>query len=176
MIFPFLTNEYSLNIPLHCLQMDFYYIEINWKFFCFIFPEEVQQTIERLLRSKRHLNIDMPGTDRSDSGSSLSCCVTSVIYSDTDLHIVPIHPWQLFIWLLLLWFPLRSCSGILFASRLVLNVPDSLFQLEEAEWALEPFFGVMGVDCEPPSPYLPSQVMNCSIHIQFAWIIHWNHI
>ncbi|RXN22083.1 meiotic recombination REC8-like protein [Labeo rohita] len=71
---------------------------------CAFLLEEVQQTIERLLRSKRHLNIDMPDTD-----------------------------------------------------RLVLNVPDSLFQLEEAEWALEPFFGVMGVDCEPPSPYLPSQ-------------------
>ncbi|KTF96648.1 hypothetical protein cypCar_00012411 [Cyprinus carpio] len=71
---------------------------------CAFLLEEVQQTIERLLRSKRHLNIDMPDTD-----------------------------------------------------RLVLNVPDTLFQLEEAEWALEPFFGVMGVDCEPPSPYLSSQ-------------------
>ncbi|XP_073686485.1 REC8 meiotic recombination protein b [Garra rufa] len=71
---------------------------------CAFLLEEVQQTIERLLRSKRHLNIDMPDTD-----------------------------------------------------RLVLNVPDSLFQLEEAEWALEPFFGLMGVDCEPPSSYLPSQ-------------------
>ncbi|XP_059380088.1 REC8 meiotic recombination protein b isoform X1 [Carassius carassius] len=71
---------------------------------CAFLLEEVQQTIERLLRSKRHLNIDMPDTD-----------------------------------------------------RLVLNVPDTLFQLEEAEWALEPFFGVMGVDCEPPSPCLSSQ-------------------
>ncbi|XP_016300125.1 meiotic recombination protein REC8 homolog [Sinocyclocheilus anshuiensis] len=71
---------------------------------CAFLLEEVQQTIERLLRAKRHLNIDMPDTD-----------------------------------------------------RIVLNVPDSLFQLEEAEWALEPFFGVMGVDCELPSPYLPSQ-------------------
>ncbi|XP_067234052.1 REC8 meiotic recombination protein b [Chanodichthys erythropterus] len=72
---------------------------------CALLLEEVQQTIERFLRSKRHLNIDMPDTD-----------------------------------------------------RLVLNVPDSLFQLEEAEWALEPFFGVMGVDCElPTSLYSPSQ-------------------
>lgn len=71
---------------------------------CALLLEEVQQTIERLLRSKRHLNIDMPDTD-----------------------------------------------------RLVLNVPDSLFQLEEVEWALDPFFGVMGVDCELPSPYLSSQ-------------------
>ncbi|XP_067291085.1 REC8 meiotic recombination protein b [Pseudorasbora parva] len=71
---------------------------------CALLLEEVQQTIERLLRSKRNLNIDMPDTD-----------------------------------------------------RLVLNVPDSLFQLEEAEWALEPFFGVMGVDCKLPSPYLPFQ-------------------
>ncbi|XP_068073217.1 REC8 meiotic recombination protein b isoform X1 [Danio rerio] len=70
---------------------------------CAFLLEEVQQTIERLLRSKRHLNIDMPDND-----------------------------------------------------RLVLNVPDSLFQLEEAEWALEPFFGVMGVDCVP-SPCLSSQ-------------------
>uniref|UniRef100_A0A672T614 Meiotic recombination protein REC8 homolog n=1 Tax=Sinocyclocheilus grahami TaxID=75366 RepID=A0A672T614_SINGR len=76
---------------------------------CAFLLEEVQQTIERLLRSKRHLNIDMPDTD-----------------------------------------------------RLVLNVPDSLFQLEEAEWALEPFFGVMGVDCEPPSPYLSSQFIEGS--------------
>ncbi|KAK2869930.1 hypothetical protein Q8A67_024322 [Cirrhinus molitorella] len=76
---------------------------------CAFLLEEVQQTIERLLRSKRHLNIDMPDTD-----------------------------------------------------RLVLNVPDSLYQLEEAEWALEPFFGVMGVDCEPPSPYLPSQFIEVS--------------
>uniref|UniRef100_A0A8C1XZS4 REC8 meiotic recombination protein b n=1 Tax=Cyprinus carpio TaxID=7962 RepID=A0A8C1XZS4_CYPCA len=76
---------------------------------CAFLLEEVQQTIERLLRSKRHLNIDMPDTD-----------------------------------------------------RLVLNVPDTLFQLEEAEWALEPFFGVMGVDCEPPSPYLSSQFIEGS--------------
>ncbi|KAF4095975.1 REC8 meiotic recombination protein b isoform X1 [Onychostoma macrolepis] len=76
---------------------------------CAFLLEEVQQTIERLLRSKRHLNIDMPDTD-----------------------------------------------------RLVLNVADSLFQLEEAEWALEPFFGVMGVDCEPPSPCLPSQIIEGS--------------
>ncbi|XP_043081796.1 REC8 meiotic recombination protein b isoform X2 [Puntigrus tetrazona] len=76
---------------------------------CAFLLEEVQQTIERLLRSKRHLNIDMLDTD-----------------------------------------------------RLVLNVPDSLFQLEEAEWALEPFFGVMGVDCEPPSPCLPSQCIKGS--------------
>ncbi|XP_056307099.1 REC8 meiotic recombination protein b [Danio aesculapii] len=75
---------------------------------CAFLLEEVQQTIERLLRSKRHLNIDMPDTD-----------------------------------------------------RLVLNVPDSLFQLEEAEWALEPFFGVMGVDCVP-SPCLSSQFMSAS--------------
>ncbi|KAI2649103.1 hypothetical protein H4Q32_020313 [Labeo rohita] len=66
---------------------------------CAFLLEEVQQTIERLLRSKRHLNIDMPDTD-----------------------------------------------------RLVLNVPDSLFQLEEAEWALEPFFGVMGQCIEGSSP------------------------
>ncbi|CAM4721702.1 unnamed protein product [Leuciscus chuanchicus] len=71
---------------------------------CALLLEEVQQTIERLLRSKRHLNIDMPDTD-----------------------------------------------------RLVLNVPDSLFQLEEAEWALEPFFGVMGIDCDLPSSSLSSQ-------------------
>uniref|UniRef100_A0A8C2PUL8 REC8 meiotic recombination protein b n=1 Tax=Cyprinus carpio TaxID=7962 RepID=A0A8C2PUL8_CYPCA len=76
---------------------------------CAFLLEEVQQTIERLLRSKRHLNIDMPDTD-----------------------------------------------------RLVLNVPDTLFQLEEAEWALEPFFGVMGVDCGPPSPYLSSQFIEGS--------------
>ncbi|KAG1953854.1 REC8 meiotic recombination protein b [Pimephales promelas] len=71
---------------------------------CAFLLEEIQQTIERLLRSKRHLNIDMPDTD-----------------------------------------------------RLVLNVADSLFQLEEAEWALEPFFGVMGVDCDLPSSYVSSQ-------------------
>lgn len=71
---------------------------------CALLLEEVQQTIERLLRSKKHLNIDMPDTD-----------------------------------------------------RLVLNVPDSLFQLEEAEWALEPFFGVMGVDCDLPRSHLSSQ-------------------
>ncbi|XP_051542726.1 meiotic recombination protein REC8 homolog [Myxocyprinus asiaticus] len=71
---------------------------------CAFLLEEVQQTIERLLRSERHLRIDMPDTD-----------------------------------------------------RLVLNVPDSLFQLEEGEWALEPFFGVMGVECELPSPYMLQQ-------------------
>ncbi|XP_051969499.1 meiotic recombination protein REC8 homolog [Xyrauchen texanus] len=71
---------------------------------CAFLLEEAQQTIERLLRSERHLCIDMPDTD-----------------------------------------------------RLVLNVPDSLFQLEEGEWALEPFFGVMGVECELPSPYMSPQ-------------------
>ncbi|XP_051538595.1 meiotic recombination protein REC8 homolog [Myxocyprinus asiaticus] len=72
---------------------------------CAFLLEEVQQTIERLLRSERHMRIDMPDTD-----------------------------------------------------RLVLNVPDSLFQLEEGEWALEPFFGVMGVECELPSPYMSPQL------------------
>lgn len=87
MHFPFPTNECRHSFPLHCPQMCFYYTEMN----CFLndFPtEEVQQTIERFLRSKRHLNIDMPDTDRSDSGLSLSCCVTKVIHSDTDVHIV----------------------------------------------------------------------------------------
>lgn len=83
--------------------------------YLFHFPtEEVQQTIERLLRSKRHLNIDMPDTDRSDSRSSLSCCVTNVIHSDTDVHIVPTHSWQLLISLLSLGFALRNCLGLCF--------------------------------------------------------------
>lgn len=66
---------------------------------CAFLLEEVQQTIEHLLRSERNLRIDMPEAD-----------------------------------------------------RLVLNVPNSLFQLEEGEWALDPFFGVMGVGCELPTP------------------------
>ncbi|KAA0704843.1 Meiotic recombination protein REC8 -like protein [Triplophysa tibetana] len=66
---------------------------------CALLLEEIQQTIEHLLRSERNSRIDM---------------------SDTD--------------------------------RFVLNVPNSLFQLEESEWALEPFFGVMGVGCELPAP------------------------
>ncbi|KAG9275809.1 hypothetical protein AMEX_G8043 [Astyanax mexicanus] len=37
--------------------------------------------------------------------------------------------------------------------RLGLNLPDSLFLLEEAEGALAPFFGKMGDECEMPSPY-----------------------
>jgi len=90
----------------------------------------------------------MPDTDRSDPGLSLSCCLTNVIHSDTDIHIIHYTPL------------ICCCSGTVFPSRLVLNVADSLFQLEEAEWALEPFFGVMGVDCDLPSSYVSSQVIN----------------
>ncbi|KAL6489275.1 hypothetical protein MHYP_G00030160 [Metynnis hypsauchen] len=67
---------------------------------CAFLLEEVQQTIERLLRSEKHSRIDMQEPD-----------------------------------------------------RLALNLPDSLFLLEEAEGALAPFFGKMGAECELPSPY-----------------------
>lgn len=74
---------------------------------CALLLEEIQQTIEHLLRSERNFRIDMPDT-----------------------------------------------------YRLVLNVPNSLFQLEEGEWALEPFFGVMGVGYELPAPcMLPESLL-----------------
>ncbi|KAI4900030.1 hypothetical protein NFI96_023286 [Prochilodus magdalenae] len=67
---------------------------------CAFLLEEVQQTIERFLRSEKHSQIDMQKPD-----------------------------------------------------RLALNLPDSLFLLEEAEGALAPFFGKMDAECELPSPY-----------------------
>ncbi|XP_036420590.1 LOW QUALITY PROTEIN: REC8 meiotic recombination protein b [Colossoma macropomum] len=66
---------------------------------CAFLLEEVQQTIEHLLRSEKHSRIDMQEPD-----------------------------------------------------RLALNLPDSLFLLEEAEGALAPFFGKMGAECELSSP------------------------
>ncbi|XP_030623017.1 REC8 meiotic recombination protein b [Chanos chanos] len=73
---------------------------------CAFLLEEIQQTIERLLRSERHVQIDMQEPD-----------------------------------------------------RLALNMPDSLFLMQEAEGALEPFFGVMGEGCELPSPCRLPQFM-----------------
>ncbi|XP_036410735.1 REC8 meiotic recombination protein b [Megalops cyprinoides] len=67
---------------------------------CAILQGEVQQTIERLLRSERHTRIDLMEPDRR-----------------------------------------------------TLNLPDSLFLLEEAEGAQDPFFGVMGIEQNLPSPY-----------------------
>ncbi|TRY65938.1 hypothetical protein DNTS_012342, partial [Danionella cerebrum] len=74
---------------------------------CVFLLEEVQQTIERLLRTKKHLNIDIPETDR--------------------------------------FMP---------------NVPDAMLLLEEAEWAMEPFFGVMGVYSEPNMCFSSQQSMD----------------
>ncbi|XP_076826672.1 REC8 meiotic recombination protein b isoform X2 [Brachyhypopomus gauderio] len=71
---------------------------------CAFLLEEVQNTIERFLRSERFSQIDVQELD-----------------------------------------------------RLALDIPDSLFLLEEAEGAIEPFFGVMGVECELPTPCLLPQ-------------------
>ncbi|KAK6299745.1 hypothetical protein J4Q44_G00297780 [Coregonus suidteri] len=76
---------------------------------CGFLLEEIQQTMERLVRSERHSRIDMAEPDRQ-----------------------------------------------------ALNVPDSLFLLEKAEGAQDPFFGVMGFEHLLPSPYripLPWQLM-----------------
>uniref|UniRef100_A0A8C7KLA9 REC8 meiotic recombination protein b n=2 Tax=Oncorhynchus kisutch TaxID=8019 RepID=A0A8C7KLA9_ONCKI len=67
---------------------------------CGFLLEEIQQTIERLVRSERHARIDLADPDRQAP-----------------------------------------------------NVPDSLFLLEEAEGAQDPFFGVMGFEHLLPSPY-----------------------
>ncbi|XP_067108359.1 REC8 meiotic recombination protein b [Osmerus mordax] len=67
---------------------------------CAFLLDEVQQIIDRLLRSERYMRIDMAETD-----------------------------------------------------RLALDVPDSLLLLREAEGAQDPFFGVMGLEHELPSPY-----------------------
>ncbi|XP_046880118.1 REC8 meiotic recombination protein b [Hypomesus transpacificus] len=67
---------------------------------CAFLLDEVQQIIDRLLRSERHMRIDMAEPD-----------------------------------------------------RLALDVPDSLLLLREAEGAQDPFFGVMGLEQELPSPY-----------------------
>ncbi|XP_049912889.1 REC8 meiotic recombination protein b [Epinephelus moara] len=66
---------------------------------CGFLLEDVQQTIDRLLRSKRCINIDMAESD-----------------------------------------------------RLALDVPDSLYMMEEAEGAQDPFFGVIEAH-KLPSPY-----------------------
>lgn len=52
----------------------------------------------------------------------------------------------------------KPCLDCVFSSRFVLNVPNSLFQLEESEWALEPFFGVMGGGCDLPAPCMLPEV------------------
>ncbi|XP_014036536.1 REC8 meiotic recombination protein b isoform X4 [Salmo salar] len=67
---------------------------------CGFLLEEIQQTIERLVRSERHARIDLAEPDRQAP-----------------------------------------------------NVPDSLFLLQEAEGAQDPFFGVMGFEHLLPSPY-----------------------
>ncbi|KAF1372874.1 hypothetical protein PFLUV_G00254420 [Perca fluviatilis] len=72
---------------------------------CGFLLEEVQQTIDRLLRSKKCINIDMAESD-----------------------------------------------------RLALNVPDSLYMMEEAEGAQDPFFGLMASH-QLPSPYKTHQQM-----------------
>ncbi|XP_030254189.1 REC8 meiotic recombination protein b [Sparus aurata] len=66
---------------------------------CGFLLEEIQQTIDRLLRCKRHIRIDMAECD-----------------------------------------------------RLALDVPDSLYMMEEAEGAQDPFFGLMESH-QLPSPY-----------------------
>ncbi|XP_008276191.1 REC8 meiotic recombination protein b [Stegastes partitus] len=66
---------------------------------CGFLLEEVQQTIDRLLRSKRCIHIDMAESD-----------------------------------------------------RIALDIPDSLYMMEKAEGAQDPFFGLME-SCQLPSPY-----------------------
>ncbi|XP_074478172.1 REC8 meiotic recombination protein b [Sebastes fasciatus] len=73
---------------------------------CGILLEEIQQTIDRLLRSKRCIYIDMALSD-----------------------------------------------------RLALDVPDSLFMMEQAEGAQDPFFGLMASH-QLPSPYKMHQPMS----------------
>ncbi|XP_034718187.1 REC8 meiotic recombination protein b isoform X2 [Etheostoma cragini] len=72
---------------------------------CGFLLEEIQQIIDRLLRSKKCINIDMVEPD-----------------------------------------------------RLALNVPDSLYGMEEAEGAQDPFFGLMASH-QLPSPYKTYQPM-----------------
>ncbi|KAA8580912.1 hypothetical protein FQN60_013870 [Etheostoma spectabile] len=72
---------------------------------CGFLLEEIQQIIDRLLRSKKCINIDMVEPD-----------------------------------------------------RLALNVPDSLYVMEEAEGAQDPFFGLMASH-QLPSPYKTHQPM-----------------
>uniref|UniRef100_A0A8B9GZ26 REC8 meiotic recombination protein b n=1 Tax=Astyanax mexicanus TaxID=7994 RepID=A0A8B9GZ26_ASTMX len=59
--------------------------------------------------------------------------------------------------------------------RLGLNLPDSLFLLEEAEGALAPFFGKMGDECEMPSPYQLPQVGKLAAVLKTAVIPHMIH-
>ncbi|KAK1795410.1 hypothetical protein P4O66_010580, partial [Electrophorus voltai] len=66
---------------------------------CAFLLEEVQNTIERLLRAEMHSQIDIQEMD-----------------------------------------------------RLALDIPDPLFLMEEAGGAIEPFFGVMRIECELPRP------------------------
>ncbi|KAJ8374897.1 hypothetical protein SKAU_G00054770 [Synaphobranchus kaupii] len=75
---------------------------------CVILLEEVQQTIERLIRSEKHACIDVAEPDRR-------------------AH----------------------------------TLPDTLFLLEEAERAQDPFFGVMGAEQGLPSPYRLLQPWQC---------------
>ncbi|KAJ8413234.1 hypothetical protein AAFF_G00092300 [Aldrovandia affinis] len=75
---------------------------------CVILLEEVQQTIERLIRFERHSHIDLVEPDRR-----------------------------------------------------ALTLPDTLFLLEEADWAQDPFFGVMNAEQSLPSPYRLLQPWEC---------------
>lgn len=171
MHFPFLTNECRHSFPLHCPQMCFYYTEMEWIAFWLISPQRRFSKPSSAFFAQRDT---WTLTCRTLIGQIQGChCHVTCHLSNSFWHrrsYCSLYTRDCCL------YHYCCCSGIVFPSRLVLNVPDSLFQLEEAEWALEPFFGVMGVDCELPSLYSPSQVMTLSIYIRFAWIMHWSHI